>query len=161
MTVKIDRKIVELAEKLIKRKWVLATAESCTGGWLAKSCTDLAGSSAWFERGYVTYSNQSKNEMLGIDMALIEEHGAVSEETVGAMVTGILEQSPAHIAVAISGIAGPDGGTEAKPVGIVCFGWMVRGEARIVKTVHFDGDRKAVRRQAVEYAVNGLVGLIG
>ena len=138
----------------------MATAESCTGGWLAKSCTDLAGSSAWFERGFVTYSNLSKNEMLGVDMSLINAHGAVSEATVGAMVSGVLEQSPAHIAVAISGIAGPDGGTVTKPVGTVCFGWMVKGGERVVKTTRFNGDREAVRRQAVEYALDGLIEII-
>ncbi len=157
MTAQIDKKIILLAQKLVEREWLLATAESCTGGWLAKSCTDLAGSSAWFERGFVTYSNRSKNEMLGVDMTLIEEHGAVSEESVGAMVAGILENSPAHIAVAISGIAGPDGGSEAKPVGTVCFGWMIDGGERVVKTAHFKGDREAVRREAVEYALDGLL----
>ena len=160
MAVKIDTKISVLATKLLKREWFLSTAESCTGGWLAKSCTDLSGSSAWFERGFVTYTNRSKNEMLGVDMALIDEHGAVSEETVGAMVAGALEHSPTHIAVAISGIAGPDGGTEAKPVGTVCFGWMVKGGVKVVETTHFKGDREAVRRQAVEYALDGLISLI-
>lgn len=157
---KIYNKITELSDMLLEREWLLATAESCTGGWLAKSCTDLAGSSVWFERGFVTYSNRSKSEMLGVDMALIEKHGAVSEETVGAMVSGALEHSPAHIAVAISGIAGPDGGTEAKPVGTVCFGWMVKERERIVKTAHFEGDREMVRRLAVEYALDGLIELI-
>lgn len=157
MVDKIIHTIIELSDKLLEREWLLATAESCTGGWLAKSCTDLAGSSAWFERGFVTYTNLSKNEMLGVDMALIEKHGAVSEETVGAMAAGTLEHSPAHIAVAISGIAGPGGGTEAKPVGTVCFGWMLREGERVVKMAHFDGDREAVRRQAVEYALDGLI----
>jgi len=157
---KIKHKIITLSKILLEREWLLSTVESCTGGWLAKSCTDLAGSSAWFERGYVTYSNLSKSEMIGVEMSLIDAHGAVSEETVGAMVSGALEHSPAHIAVAISGIAGPDGGTEAKPVGTVCFGWKVKARERVVKTAHFDGDREMVRRLAVEYALDGLIELI-
>lgn len=160
MADKIDHKIIELSDKLRERKWSLATAESCTGGWLAKSCTDLVGSSAWFERGFVTYSNLSKSEMLGVDSSLIDLHGAVSEETVGAMVSGALQHSLAHIAVAISGIAGPHGGTADKPVGTVCFGWMVKGGERRVTTTRFDGDRESVRRQAVEYALDGLIKII-
>ena len=156
----INHKIIRLSGRLIEREWLLATAESCTGGWLAKCCTDLAGSSGWFERGFVTYSNLAKNEMLGVNMALIEKYGAVSEEIVGAMATGVIEQTPAHIAAAISGIAGPGGGSESKPVGTVCFGWMLRDGERVVKTIHFKGDREAVRRQAVEYAVDGLIELI-
>ena len=156
----INHKIIRLSGRLIEREWLLATAESCTGGWLAKCCTDLAGSSGWFERGFVTYSNLAKNEMLGVNMALIEKYGAVSEEIVGAMATGVIEQTPAHIAAAISGIAGPGGGSESKPVGTVCFGWMLRDGERVVKTIRFKGDREAVRRQAVEYAVDGLIELI-
>lgn len=155
-----DIRVEELAQLLLSHKWCLATAESCTGGWLAKSCTDLAGSSAWFERGFVTYSNSAKNEMLGVDMALIEQYGAVSEEVVSAMVDGALAHSPAHIAVAISGIAGPDGGTALKPVGMVCFSWKGRNGNCMVKTTHFEGDRDAVRHQAVACAVDGLIELI-
>jgi len=156
----INKKVEKLAKLLIQRNGVLASAESCTGGWLAKSCTDLAGSSAWFDRGFVTYTNNAKNEMLGVDMALIDAHGAVSEETVGAMVDGVLEQSPADIAVAISGIAGPSGGSATKPVGTVCFGWKMRGGDSLLKTVHFDGGREVVRAQAVEYALDGLIELL-
>jgi len=156
----ITEKVEKLAERLLQRNWTFAVAESCTGGWLAKCCTDLSGSSAWFECGFVTYTNRSKREMLGVDMAIIDGHGAVSEQTVSAMVSGVLEQSPANIVVAISGIAGPGGGTPTKPVGTVCFGWMVRGGEQRVETVHFGGDREAVRRQAVEYALDGVLGLL-
>lgn len=128
MAEQFSNKIIALSRKLEVKGMFLAVAESCTGGWLAKSCTDLAGSSSWFDRGFVTYSNRAKHEMLGVNISSIDEYGAVSEETVGEMVTGTLNHSYAQIAVAISGIAGPGGGTESKPVGTVCFGWMVKEE---------------------------------
>lgn len=156
----IDKKVNVLAGLLLQQHWCLAVAESCTGGWLAKACTDLAGSSEWFERAFITYSNRSKNEMLGVDRVLIEVHGAVSEESVGAMVDGVLEYSHANIAVAISGIAGPGGGSVDKPVGTVCFGWKLKGGSAVVKRVHFDGERDAVRAQAVVYALDGLIELL-
>lgn len=156
----IAKKVEKLAELLLQQHWLLGVAESCTGGWLAKSCTDLAGSSAWFERAFITYTNRAKHEMLDVNLDIIDAHGAVSEETVAAMVSGVLEHSPAHIAVAISGVAGPDGGSEEKPVGMVCFGWMLKDGETVVKTAYFDGDRDAVRRQAVEYALDGLIELL-
>lgn len=146
---------------LLERKRMLATAESCTGGWLAKCLTDIAGSSAWFERGFVTYSNRAKQDMLGVAAATLETSGAVSEATVGEMVRGALVHSAADVAVAISGIAGPAGGSPDKPVGTVCFAWLVAGGQPRVETRRFDGDREAVRRQAVVRALEGLVDVLG
>lgn len=136
--------------------WQLATAESCTGGWIAKTVTDAVGSSAWFDRGFVTYSNAAKSEMLGVDPAVIDAHGAVSEACVRAMAEGALRRSRAQITVAVSGIAGPGGGTPAKPVGTVCLAWAVDGRTDAV-TLHFEGDRDAVRRQTVVAALEGVL----
>jgi nicotinamide-nucleotide amidase len=138
-------------------RW-LAVAESCTGGWIAKVLTDIAGSSAWFERGLVTYSNRAKRELLGVPAALIDREGAVSEAVVAAMAAGLRERSGADITVAVSGIAGPSGGTPGKPVGTVCFAWD--GPATRTGTIHFDGDREAVRHQAVAHALRGLHDLL-
>jgi len=146
---------------LLERTRMLVTAESCTGGWLAKCLTDIAGSSAWFERGFVTYSNRAKQDMLGVAAATLENSGAVSEATVGEMVRGALAHSAADVAVAISGIAGPAGGSPDKPVGTVCFAWLVAGGQPRVETRRFDGDREAVRRQAVVRALEGLVDVLG
>jgi nicotinamide-nucleotide amidase len=146
---------------LLERKRMLATAESCTGGWLAKCLTDIAGSSAWFERGFVTYSNRAKQDMLGVAAATLETSGAVSEASVGEMVRGALVHSAADVAVAISGIAGPAGGSPDKPVGTVCFAWLVAGGQPRVETRRFDGDREAVRRQAVVRALEVLVDVLG
>lgn len=135
----------------------LVTAESCTGGWIAKLCTDLAGSSLWFERGMVSYSNEAKQELLGVPASMIKRFGAVSEEVVAAMARGALYHSHADFAVAVSGIAGPGGGSPDKPVGTVCFGWALPGE--IVETeIHLlVGDRDAVRRATVARALQGLL----
>jgi nicotinamide-nucleotide amidase len=148
-----------LAEDLVHQGRMLAVAESCTGGWLAKCLTDVAGSSAWFERGFVTYTNAAKREMLGVSAATLDEHGAVSEAVVREMAQGVLANSPADVAVAISGIAGPGGGTPDKPVGTVCFAWAARDGLEEVVTRRFDGDRDAVRRQAVQYALARLLDL--
>ena len=134
----------------------LAAAESCTGGWLAKVITDIAGSSAWFERGFVTYSNRAKQDMLGVTAATLDEHGAVSEATVREMAEGALRHSEAELAVAISGIAGPDGGSPDKPVGTVWFAWAARDAATRCDRLIFAGDREAVRRQAVARALTGV-----
>lgn len=147
----------KIAANLISSGWMLTTAESCTGGWIAKVCTDLAGSSAWFERGFVTYSNAAKQDMLGVQAATLEQHGAVSEAVVAEMASGALQHSRAQIAVAVSGIAGPSGGTPTKPVGMVCFGWAVQGGAVHTETCYFQGDRDAVRQQAVQYALEGVL----
>jgi nicotinamide-nucleotide amidase len=146
-----------LASALNARGWMVTTAESCTGGWVAKVCTDLPGSSNWFDRGFVTYTNESKQEMLGVATETISRHGAVSEETVAEMAAGALANSHARISVAISGIAGPGGGSEEKPVGTVCFGWAVAGGATDTELCHFDGDRESVRAQAVVHALQGLI----
>jgi len=137
----------------------LVTAESCTGGWVAQAVTSVAGSSQWFERGFVTYSNAAKEEMLGVPRALLERSGAVSEETAREMALGALRHSRGTVAVAITGVAGPSGGTPAKPVGLVCFAWATRGETRI-ETRHFAGDRESVRRQSVVHALQGVLELL-
>jgi nicotinamide-nucleotide amidase len=147
----------QLGRALQAREWKLATAESCTGGWVAKSLTDIAGSSAWFERGFVTYSDVAKQEMLGVRAATLKEFGAVSEQTVREMATGALAHSGADVALAITGIAGPGGGTPDKPVGLVWFAWARRSGALRVASHHFSGDRAAVRRQAVAAALQGVL----
>jgi nicotinamide-nucleotide amidase len=135
----------------------LVTAESCTGGWIAKTITDVAGSSAWFERGFVTYSNESKQEMLGVSAAALREHGAVSEIVACAMASGALKVSRGDIAVAVTGIAGPDGGSAAKPVGTVWFAWAGRDGRMESECRRFSGDRDAVRRASVEHALRTLI----
>ncbi len=160
----------QLADVLQQHGWMLATAESCTGGLIAANCTDLSGSSNWFERGFVTYSNEAKHEMLGVDSALIAEHGAVSQEVVAQMVLGALRHSRAQVALATSGIAGPTGGSADKPVGTVWFAWAtpsdsgptIDAESAWVKTecLHFAGDRAAIRKAAVQHAIHMLVELL-
>ena len=140
-----------------QRRLLLATAESCTGGWVAQVITHTAGSSAWFERGFVTYSNEAKVKMLGVRPETLEQFGAVSPETAAEMAAGALKNSNAMISFAITGIAGPTGGSSGKPVGTVCFAWCRVGEAASVETSVFDGDREAVRRQAVVHALRGLL----
>ncbi|WP_395349108.1 CinA family protein [Variovorax sp. UC122_21] len=149
-----------LAGLLLKKGWLLATAESCTGGLIGAACTELAGSSAWFERGFVTYSNAAKTELLGVDAALVEAHGAVSEPVARAMALGAIAHSaPARAAVAVTGIAGPTGGTPDKPVGTVWFGWSVDGQVRTERR-RFDGDRATVRAATVRHALHTLVQLL-
>jgi nicotinamide-nucleotide amidase len=149
----------ELALLLMNRGWLLATAESCTGGLIASHCTDLAGSSAWFERGFVTYSNAAKTQMLGVDPALIAEHGAVSEAVARAMATGALQRSPAQVSVAVTGVAGPSGGSPDKPVGTVWFAWATpQGLTSACRL--FGGDRAAVRDATVQHALRTLVNLL-
>jgi nicotinamide-nucleotide amidase len=153
----ISARVAKLAERLLARGECLAVAESCTGGWVAKVCTDMLGSSGWFERGFVTYSNLSKQELLGVSAATLAEHGAVSEATVREMAAGVLAHSAAHWAVAISGIAGPGGGSADKPVGTVWIAWAGPEGWRRTHCHHFDGDREMVRRQAVAAALQGLL----
>ena len=154
----------KLAERvgmaLLERgKW-LAVAESCTGGWVAQALTAITGSSAWFDRGFVTYSNAAKTDMLAVPHTTLERHGAVSEATARAMAQGTLAYSRADWALAITGIAGPSGGTPDKPVGTVCFAWAERDGGCEAQTCRFDGDRAAVREQSVAHALSGLLARI-
>ena len=155
----LEANLIQISTTLLARGWMLATAESCTGGMIAAACTDLAGSSQWFERGFVTYSNEAKAEMLAVPPGLIEEHGAVSESVARAMADGALAHSRAQVSLAVTGIAGPTGGTEAKPVGTVWFAWCVGGETHS-EMQHFAGDRAAVRMATVRYALKRLLSLL-
>jgi nicotinamide-nucleotide amidase len=150
-----------LARALEARKLKVATAESCTGGLAAAAITDVAGSSAWFDRGFVTYSNEAKVAMLGVDPDTIAAHGAVSEATAREMAAGALARSAADLVVAITGVAGPAGGSPDKPVGMVCFAWARRGGGIDAVTGHFAGDRAAVRRASVAAALEGLLARAG
>ncbi|CAN5765982.1 CinA family protein [soil metagenome] len=150
----------QLATRLLAKGWMLATAESCTGGLIAGACTDLAGSSNWFERGFITYSNAAKTELLGVDAALIGQDGAVSESVVRAMAQGAIEHSQAQVSVAVTGVAGPTGGSRDKPVGTVWLGWSVDGIITS-ELMRFDGDRAAVRAQTVQHALATLLKLLG
>ncbi|HEX5801596.1 MAG TPA: nicotinamide-nucleotide amidase [Azospira sp.] len=143
--------------RLLARGEVLATAESCTGGWVAQCVTAIAGSSAWFDRGFVCYSNEAKADMLGVAAQTIARHGAVSEAVAIEMATGALRHSRAQWALAISGVAGPGGGSPEKPVGTVCFAWAAADGLAECTTCHFPGDREAVRRAAVAQALQGLL----
>jgi nicotinamide-nucleotide amidase len=147
----------EVGRRLQAAGIVLATAESCTGGWVAEAVTAISGSSAWFDRGFVTYTNAAKEEMLGVRNATLAAHGAVSEPVAREMAAGALARSGAGITLAITGVAGPTGGTAAKPVGMVCFGWARAGRPPESATLRFDGDRTAVRRQAVVTALEGVL----
>ncbi|MGL6291399.1 MAG: CinA family protein [Silanimonas sp.] len=147
----------QLAETLIAKRHVVSTAESCTGGWIAKTLTDLAGSSAWFDCGMVAYSYEAKQAMLGVRPQTLEKEGAVSRETVIEMVSGALANSAASLAVAVTGIAGPGGGTAEKPVGTVWIGWKRRGGYPKSEVFHFAGNREAVRRQTIAAALRGLL----
>jgi len=147
----------QLAELMIENKHRLVTAESCTGGWLAKCCTDLSGSSAWFDRGFVTYSNDAKKTDLHVPENTLDKFGAVSENTAIAMTEGALVNTSANLSVAITGIAGPDGGTQSKPVGTVCFAFGVKNKKTISLTQHFEGNREMVRRQALVTALQGII----
>lgn len=151
----------ELGAALLTRGEWLTAAESCTGGWLAQSVTAIAGSSAWFERGFVTYSNAAKVEMLGVPETTLARHGAVSEATARAMAQGALTHSRADWSVAITGVAGPTGGSPEKPVGTVCFAWGWKDGGCEAQTCHFAGDRAAVREQSVRHALLGLLARLG
>jgi nicotinamide-nucleotide amidase len=155
----ISRLAADLADVLLERGWMLATAESCTGGQVSGACTDLAGSSQWFERGFVTYSNEAKSESLGVDPALIAAHGAVSEVVARAMAFGAIRHSHAQVSVAVTGIAGPTGGSKDKPVGTVWFGFSVDGRLHS-EMRRFDGDRGAVRQATVKHALERLLALV-
>jgi nicotinamide-nucleotide amidase len=153
----LDNLVSRLSTALLARGESLATAESCTGGWVAKACTDQAGSSAWFERGFVTYSNESKEDLLAVSLDTLSRYGAVSKQTVLEMAEGVLRNSLAEWGLAISGIAGPGGGSEEKPVGTVWIAWAGPDGWMLSRSYHFDGDRDAVRRQAAETALAVLI----
>jgi nicotinamide-nucleotide amidase len=145
-----------VANLMLKKQFYLTTAESCTGGLIAAACTDLAGSSQWFDRGFVTYSNAAKTDMLGVDAALIAQFGSVSEPVAAAMAQGAVQHSAAQVSVAVTGVAGPGGGSAEKPVGMVWIGWCVNGQTT-TELCHFDGDRAIVRALTVQRALQGLV----
>jgi nicotinamide-nucleotide amidase len=151
----------QLGEHLVRAGARLATAESCTGGWVAKLVTVIPGSSAWLDRGFVTYSNRSKSDMLGVRAETLARFGAVSEETVREMAEGALDRSQADVSVAISGIAGPGGATPDKPLGTVWVAWGREGGGTLARVFHFAGDRDSVRRQAVRAALDGLMSILG
>jgi nicotinamide-nucleotide amidase len=156
----LDQALYDLAaaagRALKARGWMLVAAESCTGGWIGQCMTMVPGSSEWFERGFVTYTNVAKMEMLGVRIETLQARGAVSEQTVLEMAQGALAHSHGHLAVAVSGVAGPGGGSAQKPVGTVCVGWAVRGGEARVTTLRLPGDRDAVRRQSVVAALEGV-----
>lgn len=151
----------ELGEKLRARGWMLATAESCTGGWIGEVLTAIPGSSAFYERGFITYANAAKIELLGVPPDTIASCGAVSEDTARAMAHGALMRSPVHAALAVSGIAGPGGGTREKPVGMVCYGWALNDGTLMSSTCRLDGNREEIRSRAVAAALRGMIELIG
>jgi len=159
-TTMVTDQVALLAQALQQRGWLLATAESCTGGLIAAACTERAGSSHWFERGFVTYSNASKTELLGVDAALIQAHGAVSQPVACAMAQGALERSMAEVSVAVTGIAGPGGAVPGKPVGTVWIGWARRGQLPAAERRPFSGDRASVRQAAVVAALDHVLTLI-
>ena len=148
-----------VAQALLKKGFKLVTAESCTGGMIAAACTDLAGSSAWFERGFVTYSNDAKTELLGVEERVLRRAGAVCGPVAKAMVEGALAHSHAQVAVAVTGVAGPSGGSPAKPVGTVWFGFALPGQV-VAEKCHFEGDRAAVRQATVLHALSRLLALL-
>lgn len=151
----------QVGARLLADGAMLATAESCTGGWVAQAVTAISGSSAWFDRGFVTYSNHAKLDMLGVPILVLKKHGAVSEAVARAMAQGAIEHSGAQWALSITGIAGPTGGTPDKPVGMVCFAWARTDGGCIARTHYFKGDREAVRYQAVVCALEGLLEQLG
>ncbi|HEX5768178.1 MAG TPA: CinA family protein [Burkholderiales bacterium] len=152
----MDELARRVGERLAASGQRLATAESCTGGWVAQAITAIAGSSDWFDRGFITYSNEAKQEMLGVRADTLARHGAVSEDTAREMVQGALVRSKSTLALAVTGIAGPGGGSPQKPVGMVCFAWASRQSIR-AETKHFSGDRESVRRLSVIHALEGVL----
>lgn len=156
----LERLAARLGQALLRRGWRLACAESCTGGWAAQAMTAVAGSSDWFERGFVTYSNDAKQDLLEVGGRTLVESGAVSTETAREMAQGALRHSRAQCAFAITGIAGPGGGSPDKPVGTVCFAWARAGEATLTDLTHFSGDRRQVRAQSVRHALGRMLALV-
>lgn len=159
-----DQALLTLAQKIgntfSERGLTLTSAESCTGGWIGQAITSIAGSSAWYDRGFIPYSNRAKQQMLSVQAATLTQYGAVSEQTAQEMAIGALKMSEAQVAVAVTGIAGPAGGSKEKPVGMVCFGWAFRDGIALSQTCFFSGDREAIRRQAVATALSGILQLL-
>ncbi len=156
----LEAQAAELGAALLRQGWLLASAESCTGGWLAQTVTSVAGSSAWFDRGFVTYSHAAKLDMLGVRSVTLMTFGAVSEETAREMAQGALAHSAAQVAIAITGIAGPSGGSAEKPVGMVCFAWAASGLPCASATQYFLGDRRQIRAASVDFALRQLQALV-
>lgn len=152
----IQQAALQLSENLLKQQLMAVTAESCTGGGIAQALTEIPGSSRWFERGYVSYSNEAKQELLGVNAETLETHGAVSEEIALEMARGAVARSRGHISVAVTGVAGPDGGTPSKPVGTVWIAWGQKLGYAEAQCFHFEGDRHAVRQQTILEAIKGL-----
>ena len=153
----VDSLLTTVAELLTARNWRMATAESCTGGWIAKSCTDVAGSSAWFDRAYVTYSYRAKEQMLGVSHDDLLKYGAVSDEIALQMASGAKQHSNTAVVVSATGIAGPAGGMPGKPVGLVHFGWCIDDQPAVCDAAIFEGDRQSVRQQTVLHALKGII----
>jgi nicotinamide-nucleotide amidase len=154
------RLAARLGRTLKRQELMIATAESCTGGWIGQAITMVPGSSDWFERGFITYTYISKREMLGVSGQTLARHGAVSEQVVREMALGAITRSHAQVAVAISGVAGPSGGTPEKPVGTVCLAWAMKRGPVVVETKRFRGDRDEVRRRSVAHALRGVLKII-
>jgi len=159
--IKLERLLTEVASLLTERNWRMATAESCTGGWIAKCCTDRAGSSEWFDRAYVVYSYAAKEQMLGVSHDDLVKHGAVSEEIARQMAKGAKQHSNVAVTISATGIAGPGGGMPGKPVGLVHFGWCIGGQSVDCDAEVFEGDRDSVRRQTVLHALEGIISRLG
>lgn len=160
MTAQLYALSEQVGTALRGRGWTLVTAESCTGGWIAKAITDVPGSSAWFEQGFITYSNDAKMDLLGVQPGTLQTHGAVSSNTVSEMAAGALLRSPAHLVVAVSGVAGPDGGSIAKPVGTVWLAWATQDQPPLCRCYRFAGDRDRVRILAVMAALEGVLAIL-
>ncbi len=154
---KVESLLTRIASLLSERNWRMATAESCTGGWIAKCCTDMAGSSVWFDRAYIAYSYRAKEQMLGVSHDVLLKYGAVSDEIACQMATGAKQQSNAAVIVSATGIAGPGGGMPGKPVGLVHFGWCIDDQAVSCDSEVFAGDRDSVRQQTVLHALEGII----
>lgn len=153
----LDDLVKSVGDRLKQSRVMLATAESCTGGWVGEAITSVPGTSHWYDRGFITYSNAAKREMLGVSTDTLSRFGAVSEQTARAMAEGALTHSRARVTLAITGIAGPDGGTEDKPVGFVCFAWAGHQRDTVSECLKFDGDRRQVRAQSVQHALEGIL----
>ena len=157
MNADLEKLAAQIGTRLKARGMKIATAESCTGGWVGEALTAIAGSSDYYECGFITYSNRAKQDMLGVPADILERHGAVSEDTVRAMAAGALARSQADLALSVSGVAGPGGGSARNPVGTVCFGWALKGAGPQSARRYFQGDREAVRRQSVICALQGVL----